>query len=199
MSLFNRLEEIAAAGREARKPESAANKALVDRARRDPKFKSWFGRSHVTGRGGLPLVCYNASPTGGSYTKPDPAKTKLGVIFFAEEPRTAAFGGRVFKAFLKITNPFMLRERDIEDVVDDLSERDVMVMLGADLDTDDDDEPREQLKQKLGSSDESNVWQDPVFVRALKRSNYDGIITDDTFGGQTEYVVFRANQIMVLH
>ncbi|NIP93834.1 MAG: hypothetical protein GWO24_10400, partial [Akkermansiaceae bacterium] len=87
------------------------------------------------------LVVYHATRGASEFERLDPAKTRLGVIFFADHPRTAAFGGRVFRAFIRIRNPFTMGDDEVEDVVGMLKPGEARAVLGAHYDPDEGGDP----------------------------------------------------------
>lgn len=158
-----------------------------------PKLRRWFGRS-VVKRGGKPLVVVHA--THRKFNKIDPAKAG-GMAFFAERGRTADFGGRTIHAILRIENPFEFTDDQIDDVVNLMTTKEAEEILRkSHEDRDPDLSATEQLRDALEDLGLFGIWQQPGVVKKIKMAGYDGVITSDTHGGETEYVVFNKRQIL---
>lgn len=131
--------------------------------------------------------------------------TRGRTLFFSKQPRTADFGKQVFSGDIWFDEPFMFSPDDIFTVMGVMSDEAVMktimdsygasswqevvdddVLQGADLD----EFFAEQMADDLG------YWQNPLIVDAMKQAGYDGVITNDPFGGSVEFIIFNDNQFV---
>ena len=135
---------------------------------------------------------YRASHRQGLQSRSD------GAFYFADEPKTSSFGKFVIKAWIDIQNPFLLLRGQIEDVVAMMPYDHVEKMAMEDEDFDPDfDEPQDWLIDQM----DEGTWQlhqEPVAQGIIKQLGYDGVISSDSFGGYTEYVVFSEDQISII-
>jgi len=133
------------------------------------------------------------------------SRSPVGELYFADTPRTKEFGPTITKAFINISKPFQFLSDEIEDVVDLISNQEAIKIfnsIGVDAREEMEykglDEPIELLQDYLDSSSDYEVYQHPLVLKAIKKAGYDGVITQDTFGGKPEYVVFSPKQIYKL-
>jgi hypothetical protein len=86
-----------------------------------PEFKKWFGHSKVVDRSGKPLVVYHGSrnkfntfkKNGYSHDKSiDKSIDKYGsgFYFFNDESDAELYGNVIYKCYLKINNPFIVKD-----------------------------------------------------------------------------------------
>lgn len=182
--------------------QKRANKALNNK-----KFRKFMRNTQAT-RGGKPMVLYNASPKE-MKTLGDQRRFNKdgGGMFFAETPRTAEFGDNVIAAFLNITDPYTGSDEDVDTVVGLFSEEEAkQAVLASEghKDTSDAAEWLEEnhhesfvdaLRDKLMSSTAYAIWQDRAIYQKIK-TQFDGVMSEDPFGGSAEYIAFSPKQII---
>ena len=149
---------------------------------------------------------YRATPSPGPEHSgsPQPGRrvTQGMVLYWAPEPRTRAFGKYVTKAMIKLRNPYTGTSTDAYDVVALLDNQKIINML-KNLEDDigqleDDEDPFDKLAHALESMHHDGIWQDPDIVYAIKDAGFDGIISVDPVGGDTEYITFSSEQYKIL-
>ncbi len=154
-------------------------------------LKNPFKRSKVK------MPVYRASRSGKLRSR-----SPEGALYFAKVPRSKEFGPTITKAFINISNPFQFISDEIEDVIEYIKDKDAIKILrnvGLDPQEEMDDRsldtPTEVIQDMMESSADDDVYQHPIIFKAIKRAGFDGVITQDSFGGSTEYVVFSPKQV----
>ena len=149
---------------------------------------------------------YRATPTPGpehsGSPRPGRRVTQGKVLYWAPEPRTGAFGKYVTKAMIRLRNPYTGTSTDAYDVVSLLNNQKIINIL-KDLEDEiepleDDEDLQDKLIYVLESMHLDGVWQDPDIVHAIKDAGFDGVISVDPVGGDTEYVTFNSKQYKIL-
>lgn len=127
--------------------------------------------------------------------KPDLQRIPEGKpIYFSDEPRIGPFGKYVIKAYINIRKPFLSEPEEVERIVNELPSNTIK-QLTQGIDIDEFDDPREIIIEELWH--DNLLYQHPKILPIIQQE-YDGIIGDDSFGGQTEYIVFSPDQVRVL-
>lgn len=150
-------------------------------------------RTYASG-GGVIGPVYRAQKTG--YKLRD-------ISYWADRPRFTAFGGNVIKATIRIRHPYegdsshaaavaeLMSDEEIIDIFKRENydyERNAMFYEGL----------QDQFVDFLSRGHYEGMWQDDAAIRAIKRAGFDGVISADPHGGETEYVVFSRKQVKVL-
>jgi len=133
------------------------------------------------------------------------SRSPEGALYFADKPRTKEFGPTITKAFINISKPFIFTQSDIEEVVELISDREAIKILkdvGHDYREEMEDRsldsPTEVIQDFLESTSDDDIYQHKTIFKAIKKAGFDGVITSDSFGGSTEYVVFSAKQVRAI-
>jgi len=129
--------------------------------------------------------------------------------YWSKKPRPQEFGRYITVAMLRMENPYegwKYHARDVAGSLDVSSAK----RLYQDLDLGDNGgqplapgiERTEAFWDSLGYALETRhyhgVWQHPDTLKAIERAGFDGVISKDPFGGETEWVAARPSQVMVL-
>lgn len=128
------------------------------------------------------------------------------VLFFSKKPRTTEFGKKVFTGDIWFNEPFMFSDTDIYNVESmlgtDLAKKVVMDWVHASSWEQIENDPEmlegydlhEFIVENMNGDD--GFWQHPIIIDAMKQAGYDGVISNDPFGGSVEYVIFSDKQFI---
>lgn len=122
--------------------------------------------------------------------------------YWAERPRTTEFGKTVTKAEITMKQPYDGWEGDARQIAHEVGEA-VAAELVEDItmepwEEDIYDSPEEQLAELLSQEHAEGHWQHKPVIRAIRGADFDGVISNDPFGGETEYVTFSPEQVKIL-
>ncbi len=135
-------------------------------------FWKWFGNSRVVDSHGDPLVVYHG--TKAKFNVFDIKKSFEGAHFFSASRSHAKFFGTDSEYFLKIENPLMISQDDLElqwDIVTSEDDADIDLL------------PRQMIHH---------------FIKKAKSAHKDGVIVRamvDLDSAYDTYLVFKENQI----
>jgi ribosomal protein S18 acetylase RimI-like enzyme len=162
----------------------------------------WNTRSITEARQPAMVVkdVYHASGVHKKFTQ---LSTRDRMLFFSKKPRTAEFGKRVFFGDVWFNNPFMFSPHDTEQIIDMMPDGTALNII-AGLEGASGDEDMEEMLQGqspeeyllMMMDEDAGAWQHPEFVQAIKNAGYDGVISNDPFGGGQEYVIFNDKQFV---
>lgn len=152
-----------------------------DKSNLNDAFWSWFGNSKVIDNNGNPLIVYHGSKAkfdtfdktfsqGGTWG--------VGIYFGTDAYKNFYNGGNMYKAYLSIQKPFVVNsQQEYRAITDDAW-----------------DLYNKQIEDGvIDPFDDCLLYDDYISNWYLEEIGYDGIIAGK--GIDTEYVVFRANQI----
>lgn len=151
-----------------------------------------------------PVYRATSSPGPEHSGSPQPGRrvTRGMVLYWADEPRTGEFGKYVTKAKIRLREPYTGTSMDVYNVVSILDNQETINIL-KNLEDDigpleDDEDPQDKLTGALEDMHTDGIWQDPSVVHAIKDAGFDGVISTDPHGGDTEYITFSSKQYKIL-
>lgn len=122
--------------------------------------------------------------------------------YWARRARSTEFGKVVTKAAIRFRNPYTGWEGDAEQIAMEMATKEVERILDEEL-LDPDwedvfDSPEQALAEALSEQHAEGIWQDRRIVLAIRNAGFDGIISNDPFGGEEEFVTFYPDQVEIL-
>jgi GNAT superfamily N-acetyltransferase len=136
----------------------------------------------------------------------DELSVRNDVLFFSKKPRTTEFGKRVFVGDIWFNDPFMFSDIDVYNVESilstDMAKSVVMNWVSASSWEQIENDPEMLEGHDLYDFISENMlgddgfWQHPIIIDAMKKAGYDGVISNDPFGGSVEYVIFSDKQFI---
>ena len=121
------------------------------------------------------------------------------VLYWADDPRSMDFGKYITKAKIRLNNPYMGTDIQAYNVAYLLTTDEALKALNdSDLDYDPEADPHDELTTMLEDEHNDGIWQTTDLINAIKDADYDGIISTDPHGGETEYVTFTDKQYKIL-